>query len=200
MKNNRRGLSANRPRAVPSRVPAISTIAASVYQMPCASRAELSGISMSPTAAALAYGPKRTAATARSLSMTGARPSNISRIEIGRVDNERQSRCCPTKRRYLPGVKTSTCASINYSPTKFNKESRHRCAQGPSSCHAALLKEAAEKAKIELASIQQTDSQSASASADAAGTQASEHELTPPSASRWSRNLVPKTMSPSVSR
>ena len=122
-----------------------------------------------PTAAALAYGlDKAGKATARSPCTTWAAARSTCRSSRSpRSTASASSKCCRPTATPSSAARTSTSASSISSRTSSSKESGVDVRKDPLAVQR--LKEAAEKAKIELSSSQQTDVNLPYITADASG-------------------------------
>jgi molecular chaperone DnaK len=120
-----------------------------------------------PTAAALAYGMDKPAATARSRSMTWVAVPSTCRSSRSPSRRRAPVRGAVHQRRYLPRRRGLRLRLIDFLADEFKKRVRHRPARDPLAMQR--LKEAAEKAKIELSSSQQTEVNLPYITADASG-------------------------------
>ena len=116
-----------------------------------------------PTAAALAYGLDKKKASTIAVYDLGGGTFDISILEIGDGVFEVKS----TNGDTFLGGEDFDKRIIDYLADEFKKETRHRPAQGPLALQR--LKEAAEKAKIELSSTMQTEVNLPFITADASG-------------------------------
>src|SRR5213592_3196493 len=109
-----------------------------------------------PTAAALAYGLDKQGGDRKiAVYDLGGGTFDISIIEIAQVDGERQFEVLSTNGDTFLGGEDFDLRVINFLAEQFQKESGVDVRQDPLAMQR--LKEAAEKAKIELSSTQQTD-------------------------------------------
>src|ERR1700694_1385629 len=121
-----------------------------------------------PTAAALAYGLDKDGGDRKiAVYDLGGGTFDISVIEIAEVDNERQFEVLSTHGDTFLGGEDFDLRVINYLADEFKKESGIDVRKDPLAMQR--LKEAAEKAKIELSSSQQTEINLPYITADAAG-------------------------------
>jgi molecular chaperone DnaK len=136
-----------------------------------------------PTAAALAYGLDKKAATARSRCTTWAAAPSTSR-------SSRSATACfevlSTNGDTFLGGEDFDQRVIDYLADEFKKEQGIDLRKDKLS-RLQRLKEAAEKAKIELSSSQQTEINLPYITADASGPKHLNMKLTAPSSSRWSK-------------
>ena len=148
-----------------------------------------------PTAAALAYGMDKSRAIARSPCMTwAAAPSTSPSSRSPKWTASTSSRCCPPTATPSWAAKTSTCASSISSPRSSARSRASTCASDPLAMQR--LKEAAEKAKIELSSNQQTDVNLPYITADASGPKHLNIKLTRAKLEALVDDLVKKTIEP----
>jgi endonuclease-3 len=144
---------------------------------------EVKRIINEPTAAALAYGlDKKAQGDRRSRSTTSAAAPSTSRSS--RSPTTASSRCCRPTATPSSAARTSTSASST-TRRRVQEGAGHRPAQGPLALQR--LKEAAEKAKIELSSVQQTEINLPFITADASGPKHLNMKLTRAKLERWSR-------------
>ena len=129
---------------------------------------EVKRIINEPTAAALAYGMDK-AAGDRTIAVydLGGGTFDISIIEIADVDGEHQFEVLATNGDTFLGGEDFDLAVINYLANEFKKESGIDLHNDPLALQR--LKEAAEKAKVELSSSQSTDVNLPYITADATG-------------------------------
>ncbi|QJD72086.1 molecular chaperone DnaK [Marinobacterium sp. LSUCC0821] len=129
---------------------------------------EVKRIINEPTAAALAYGMDK-AAGDRTIAVydLGGGTFDISIIEIADVDGEHQFEVLATNGDTFLGGEDFDLAVINYLAGEFKKESGIDLHNDPLALQR--LKEAAEKAKVELSSSQSTDVNLPYITADATG-------------------------------
>ena len=115
------------------------------------------------------------AVTARSPCTTwAAAPSTSPSSRSPKSTASASSRCCPPTATPSSAARTSTCAIIDYLADEFQKEAGVDVRKDPLAMQR--LKEAAEKAKIELSSSQQTEVNLPYITADASGPEAPEHQ------------------------
>jgi len=122
-----------------------------------------------PTAAALAYGIDKTGKNDQKIVVydLGGGTFDISIIEISDVDGEKQFEVLATNGDTFLGGEDFDMKLINYLADEFKKESGIDLHQDTVALQR--LKEAAEKAKLELSSAQQTDVNLPYITADASG-------------------------------
>jgi molecular chaperone DnaK len=121
-----------------------------------------------PTAAALAYGLDKQGADRKiAVYDLGGGTFDVSIIEIAEVDGERQFEVLSTNGDTFLGGEDFDLRIINFLADEFQKESGVDVRRDPLAMQR--LKEAAEKAKIELSSSQQTDVNLPYITADASG-------------------------------
>jgi len=110
-----------------------------------------------PTAAALAYGLDKESKGDRTVAVydLGGGTFDVSIIEIADVDGEKQFEVLATNGDTFLGGEDFDLALINYLADQFKKENSIELHSDPLAMQR--LKEAAEKAKIELSSSQQTE-------------------------------------------
>src|SRR5256884_562828 len=121
-----------------------------------------------PTAAALAYGLDKQGGDRKiAVYDLGGGTFDISIIEIAEVDGERQFEVLSTNGDTFLGGEDFDLRIINFLAEEFQKESGVDVRKDPLAMQR--LKEAAEKAKIELSSAQQTDVNLPYITADATG-------------------------------
>jgi molecular chaperone DnaK len=129
---------------------------------------EVKRIINEPTAAALAYGmDKKKGDTKIAVYDLGGGTFDISIIEIAEVDGEHQFEVLATNGDTFLGGEDIDLRIIDFLADEFKKESGIDLHNDPLALQR--LKEAAEKAKIELSSTQQTDVNLPYITADAAG-------------------------------
>ena len=128
-----------------------------------------------PTAAALAYGLDKQGGDRKiAVYDLGGGTFDVSIIEIAEVDGERQFEVLSTNGDTFLGGEDFDLRIIHFLADEFQKESGVDVRQDPLAMQR--LKEAAEKAKIELSSSQQTDVNLPYITADAARAEAPEHQ------------------------
>ncbi len=130
---------------------------------------EVKRIINEPTAAALAYGLDKAGAGDRKIAVydLGGGTFDISIIEIAEIDNERQFEVLSTNGDTFLGGEDFDLRIINFLADTFLKESGVDVRKDPLAMQR--LKEAGEKAKIELSSSQQTEVNLPYITADASG-------------------------------
>ncbi|HEX4388259.1 MAG TPA: molecular chaperone DnaK [Steroidobacteraceae bacterium] len=148
-----------------------------------------------PTAAALAYGLDK-AGGDRKIAVydLGGGTFDVSIIEIAEVDGERQFEVLSTNGDTFLGGEDFDLRIINFLAEQFQKESGVDVRQDPLAMQR--LKEAAEKAKIELSSTQQTDINLPYITADATGPKHLNIKLTRAKLESLVEDLVQKTVGP----
>ncbi len=148
-----------------------------------------------PTAAALAYGLDKTGGDRKiAVYDLGGGTFDVSVIEIAEVDGERQFEVLSTNGDTFLGGEDFDLRVINYLADEFKKESGIDVRKDPLAMQR--LKEAAEKAKIELSSSQQTEVNLPYITADAAGPKHLNMKLTRAKLESLVEDLVKKTMEP----
>jgi molecular chaperone DnaK len=148
-----------------------------------------------PTAAALAYGLDK-AAGDRKIAVydLGGGTFDVSVIEIAEVDGERQFEVLSTNGDTFLGGEDFDLRIINFLAEQFQKESGVDVRQDPLAMQR--LKEAAEKAKIELSSTQQTDINLPYITADASGPKHLNIKLTRAKLESLVDDLIQRTVGP----
>src|SRR5487761_2322586 len=148
-----------------------------------------------PTAAALAYGLDK-AGGDRKIAVydLGGGTFDVSVIEIAEVDGERQFEVLSTNGDTFLGGEDFDLRVINFLGEEFKKESGVDVRKDPLAMQR--LKDAAEKAKIELSSSQQTEITLAYISADASGPKHLNIKLTRAKLESLVEDLVQKTIAP----
>jgi molecular chaperone DnaK len=148
-----------------------------------------------PTAAALAYGLDK-AGGDRKIAVydLGGGTFDVSIIEIADVDGERQFEVLATNGDTFLGGEDFDLKIIHFLADQFEKESGVDVRRDPLAMQR--LKEAAEKAKIELSSSQQTDVNLPYITADASGPKHLNVKLTRAKLESLVEDLVKKTMGP----
>jgi molecular chaperone DnaK len=148
-----------------------------------------------PTAAALAYGLDK-AGGDRKIAVydLGGGTFDVSVIEIAEVDGERQFEVLSTNGDTFLGGEDFDMRVINYLADEFKKESGIDVRKDPLAMQR--LKEAAEKAKIELSSSQQTEINLPYITADASGPKHLNLKLTRAKLESLVEDLVQKTIEP----
>jgi molecular chaperone DnaK len=148
-----------------------------------------------PTAAALAYGLDKQGSDRKiAVYDLGGGTFDISIIEIAEVDGERQFEVLSTNGDTFLGGEDFDLRIINFLAEQFQKESGVDVRQDPLAMQR--LKEAAEKAKIELSSTQQTDINLPYITADASGPKHLNIKLTRAKLESLVEELVQKTVGP----
>ena len=148
-----------------------------------------------PTAAALAYGMDK-AGGDRKIAVydLGGGTFDVSIIEIAEVDGERQFEVLSTNGDTFLGGEDFDLRIINFLADEFLKESGVDVRKDPLAMQR--LKEAGEKAKIELSSSQQTDVNLPYITADASGPKHLSVKLTRAKLESIVEDLVKRTMEP----
>jgi len=148
-----------------------------------------------PTAAALAYGLDK-AGGDRKIAVydLGGGTFDVSIIEIAEVDGERQFEVLSTNGDTFLGGEDFDRRVIDFIGEEFKKESGVDVRKDPLAMQR--LKEAAEKAKIELSSSQQTDINLPYITADASGPKHLNVKLTRAKLESLVEDLVKRTMEP----
>ena len=148
-----------------------------------------------PTAAALAYGLDKSGGDRKiAVYDLGGGTFDISVIEIAEVDGERQFEVLSTNGDTFLGGEDFDLRVINYLADEFRKESGIDVRRDPLAMQR--LKEAAEKAKIELSSSQQTEINLPYITADQAGPKHLNMKLTRAKLESLVEDLVQKTIEP----
>jgi molecular chaperone DnaK len=148
-----------------------------------------------PTAAALAYGLDKQGSDRKiAVYDLGGGTFDISIIEIAEVDGERQFEVLSTNGDTFLGGEDFDLRIINFLADEFLKESGVDVRKDPLAMQR--LKEAAEKAKIELSSSQQTDINLPYITADASGPKHLNIKLTRAKLEALVEDLVQKTVAP----
>ncbi|HEX3847136.1 MAG TPA: molecular chaperone DnaK [Steroidobacteraceae bacterium] len=148
-----------------------------------------------PTAAALAYGLDKEGGDRKiAVYDLGGGTFDVSVIEIAEVDGERQFEVLSTNGDTFLGGEDFDLRVINYLGDEFKKESGIDVRKDPLAMQR--LKEAAEKAKIELSSSQQTEINLPYITADAAGPKHLNMKLTRAKLESLVEDLVQKTIEP----
>jgi molecular chaperone DnaK len=156
---------------------------------------EVKRIINEPTAAALAYGLDKQGSDRKiAVYDLGGGTFDISIIEIAEVDGERQFEVLSTNGDTFLGGEDFDLRIINFLGEQFQKESGVDVRKDPLAMQR--LKEAAEKAKIELSSTQQTDINLPYITADAAGPKHLNIKLTRAKLESLVEDLVQKTIGP----
>jgi molecular chaperone DnaK len=148
-----------------------------------------------PTAAALAYGLDKQGGDRKiAVYDLGGGTFDVSLIEIAAVDGERQFEVLSTNGDTFLGGEDFDLRIINFLADQFQKESGVDVRQDPLAMQR--LREAGEKAKIELSSSQQTDVNLPYITADAAGPKHLNIKLTRAKLESLVEDLVQKTIGP----
>lgn len=156
---------------------------------------EVKRIINEPTAAALAYGmdKKRGDSTVAVYDLGGG-TFDVSIIEIAEVDGEHQFEVLATNGDTFLGGEDFDLVLIEYLAAEFKKDSGIDLHSDPLALQR--LKEAAEKAKIELSSAQQTDVNLPYITADASGPKHLNIKLTRAKLESLVDDLVKRTIAP----
>lgn len=156
---------------------------------------EVKRIINEPTAAALAYGmDKKRGDSVLAVYDLGGGTFDISIIEIAEVDGEHQFEVLATNGDTFLGGEDFDLALIEYLSAEFKKDSGIDLHSDPLALQR--LKEAAEKAKIELSSAQQTDVNLPYITADASGPKHLNIKLTRAKLESLVEKLVERTVEP----
>jgi molecular chaperone DnaK len=156
---------------------------------------EVKRIINEPTAAALAYGEDKQGGDRKiAVYDLGGGTFDVSIIEIAEVDGERQFEVLSTNGDTFLGGEDFDLRIINFLGDEFLKESGVDVRKDPLAMQR--LKEAAEKAKIELSSTQQTDINLPYITADASGPKHLNIKLTRAKLESLVDDLVQKTVGP----
>jgi molecular chaperone DnaK len=148
-----------------------------------------------PTAAALAYGLDKQGGDRKiAVYDLGGGTFDVSIIEVADVDGERQFEVLATNGDTFLGGEDFDLKIIHYLADEFKKESGVDVRKDPLAMQR--LKEAAEKAKIELSSSQQTDVNLPYITADASGPKHLNIKLTRAKLESLVDELVQKTVEP----
>src|SRR6187401_359321 len=148
-----------------------------------------------PTAAALAYGLDKQGGDRKiAVYDLGGGTFDVSIIEVADVDGERQFEVLATNGDTFLGGEDFDKRVIDYLGDEFRKESGVDVRRDPLALQR--LKEAAEKAKIELSSSQQTDINLPYITADASGPKHLNIKLTRSKLESLVEDLVTKTIEP----
>ncbi|MCL5261089.1 MAG: molecular chaperone DnaK [Gammaproteobacteria bacterium] len=156
---------------------------------------EVKRIINEPTAAALAYGmDKKKGDTKIAVYDLGGGTFDISIIEIAEVDGEHQFEVLATNGDTFLGGEDFDMRIIDFLAQEFKKESGIDLHNDPLALQR--LKEAAEKAKIELSSTQQTDVNLPYITADASGPKHLNIRLTRAKLESLVEDLLERTIAP----
>lgn len=148
-----------------------------------------------PTAAALAYGlDKKKGDSTIAVYDLGGGTFDISIIEIAEVDGEHQFEVLATNGDTFLGGEDFDARLIDYLIEEFKKESGVDLRKDPLALQR--LKEAAEKAKIELSSAQQTDVNLPYITADASGPKHLNIKVTRAKLEALVEDLIERTIEP----
>jgi molecular chaperone DnaK len=156
---------------------------------------EVKRIINEPTAAALAYGLDKQGGDRKiAVYDLGGGTFDVSVIEIADVDGERQFEVLSTNGDTFLGGEDFDLKIINFLADEFQKESGVDVRKDPLAMQR--LKEAGEKAKIELSSTQQTDVNLPYITADASGPKHLAVKLTRSKLESLVEDLVKRTIEP----
>ncbi|RLA35798.1 MAG: molecular chaperone DnaK [Gammaproteobacteria bacterium] len=156
---------------------------------------EVKRIINEPTAAALAYGMDKKRGDAKlAVYDLGGGTFDISIIEIAEVDGEHQFEVLSTNGDTFLGGEDFDLRLIDYISDEFKKESTVDLHNDPLALQR--LKEAAEKAKIELSSSQQTEINLPYITADASGPKHLNMKLTRAKLEALVEDLIARTIGP----
>ncbi len=156
---------------------------------------EVKRIINEPTAAALAYGMDKSPGDKKlAVYDLGGGTFDVSIIEVAEVDGERQFEVLSTNGDTFLGGEDFDNRIIDYLVDEFKKEQGVDLRQDPLALQR--LKEAAEKAKIELSSSQQTDINLPYITADASGPKHMNIKLTRAKLEALVDDLVQRTLEP----
>ena len=156
---------------------------------------EVKRIINEPTAAALAYGmDKKKGDTKIAVYDLGGGTFDISIIEIAEVEGEHQFEVLATNGDTFLGGEDFDLRLIDYLADEFKKDQGVDLHNDPLALQR--LKEAAEKAKIELSSSQQTDVNLPYITADASGPKHLNIKITRAKLEALVEDLIERTMSP----
>ncbi len=156
---------------------------------------EVKRIINEPTAAALAYGMDKQRGDRKvAVYDLGGGPFDISSIEIAEIDGEHQFEVLATNGDTFLGGEDFDLRIISYLAAEFEKESGVDIRKDPLAMQR--LKEAGEKAKIELSSAQQTEVNLPYITADASGPKHLNIKLTRAKLESLVGELIDKTIEP----
>ncbi|BAN69001.1 molecular chaperone DnaK [endosymbiont of unidentified scaly snail isolate Monju] len=156
---------------------------------------EVKRIINEPTAAALAYGMDKSPGDKKlAVYDLGGGTFDVSIIEVAEIDGERQFEVLSTNGDTFLGGEDFDMRIIDYLIDEFKKEQGVDLRQDPLALQR--LKEAAEKAKIELSSSQQTDINLPYITADASGPKHMNIKLTRAKLEALVDDLVQRTLEP----
>jgi len=149
-----------------------------------------------PTAAALAYGVDKSSKADQKVAVydLGGGTFDVSIIEIANVDGEKQFEVLATNGDTFLGGEDFDLRLINYLADEFKKDSGIDVKQDPLALQR--IKEAAEKAKIELSSALQTDVNLPYVTADASGPKHLNVQVTRAKLESLVDDLVKSTLAP----
>ena len=149
-----------------------------------------------PTAAALAYGVDKSSKADQKVAVydLGGGTFDVSIIEIANVDGEKQFEVLATNGDTFLGGEDFDLRLINYLADEFKKDSGIDVKQDPLALQR--IKEAAEKAKIELSSALQTDVNLPYVTADASGPKHLNVQVTRAKLESLVDDLVKSTIAP----
>ncbi|HFD12252.1 MAG TPA: molecular chaperone DnaK [Crenotrichaceae bacterium] len=157
---------------------------------------EVKRIINEPTAAALAYGMDKTGKADQKIVVydLGGGTFDVSIIEIAEVDGEKQFEVLSTNGDTFLGGEDFDMRLMDYLVEEFKKESGFDLNNDPLALQR--LKDAAEKAKIELSSTQQTDINLPYVTADATGPKHLNMKLTRAKLESLVIDLIKSTLDP----
>lgn len=157
---------------------------------------EVKRIINEPTAAALAYGLDKKCRNESKIAVydLGGGTFDISIIEIGEIDNELQFEVLATNGDTFLGGEDFDLRVINYLADEFKKDQGIDLHKDPLALQR--LKEAAEKAKIELSSAQETDINLPYITADSSGPKHLNIKLTRAKLESLVEDLIKRTIKP----
>jgi len=156
---------------------------------------EVKRIINEPTAAALAYGMDKKAGDSKIIVYDlGGGTFDVSVIEIADIDGEHQFEVLATNGDTFLGGEDFDMRLIDYLSDQFEKDSGINLHNDPLALQR--LKEAAEKAKIELSSSQQTDVNLPYITADASGPKHLNIKLTRAKLESLVEDLIERTIGP----
>jgi molecular chaperone DnaK len=149
-----------------------------------------------PTAAALAYGVDKNSKVDQKVAVydLGGGTFDVSIIEIANIDGEKQFEVLASNGDTFLGGEDFDLRLINYLADEFKKESGIDIKQDPLALQR--IKEAAEKAKIELSSALQTDVNLPYVTADASGPKHLKVQVTRAKLESLVDDLVKSTIAP----
>ena len=149
-----------------------------------------------PTASALAYGLDKSGGKDRKIAVydLGGGTFDVSVIEIAEIDGEKQFEVLSTNGDTFLGGEDFDMRVIDFLVEEFKKEQGIDLKQDPLALQR--LKDAAERAKIELSSLQQTDVNLPYITADASGPKHLTIKLTRAKLESLVEDLIKKTIEP----